>query len=174
MSRAADAMEPLPPEPTPIGWFEPTPERLKEKLAATRARYGGQSVEYAALLDQLGDAHMRQGRLSNPAALASYQAALEICRARGGETPETAWLYDKLATVKESSGDTVGAQADLEKALAFWKDHPPANALAPTIRENHVARRKEDWQRLQKVNDYKNRQPPAVDPPRPEGDGGEQ
>jgi tetratricopeptide (TPR) repeat protein len=171
MGRADDAMEPLPPEPTPIGWFEPTPERVEAKLAATRARYREQSVEYAALLDQLGDAHMKQGCLSNPAAQASYEAALEIFRTKEEKNPEIAWLYDKLSCVKQSSGDTVGAQADLEKALVFWKDHPPENALAPTIRKDHVARRQEDWQSLKKVNDYRNRKPPPIDPPRGESDG---
>ena len=129
MSWARDETQP---SPTPVeGWFEPTPEKLTTKLAATRERWGEMSVEYVSLLVQLGDAHMVQGLLSNPQAQASYEAAWQILLLRGEESPEVAWLYDKLANVKESSGDIAGARADLEKALTFWKNHPPANAIAP-------------------------------------------
>ena len=160
MSWARDETQP---SPTPVeGWFEPTPEKLTKKLAATRERCGEMSVEYVSLLVQLGDAHMVQGRLSNPHAQASYEAALQILLLRGEESPEVAWLYDKLANVKESSGDIAGARADLEKALTFWKNHPPANAIAPAVAENHIARREEDFERLTRVYEFKLRAPPGA------------
>ena len=133
-----------------------------EQLPAIEARFGKGSFEYVALLVQLGDAHMVQGRLSNPQAQASYAAGLAILQAQEGERAETAWLYDKLANVKNSSGDSFGAQADLEKAVSFWKDHAPANAIAPVSGEDYVARREEDLQRLRKLNEFKNRKPPSL------------
>src|SRR4051812_44472182 len=110
--------DPLLPEQPWAGWFEPTPEKLIEQLPAIRTRFGEESLEYAALLVQIGDAHMMQGRLANPHAQASYEAALNIVRSRGEETPEAAWIHDKLANVKNSSGDSFGAAEDLEKAVA--------------------------------------------------------
>ncbi|MBA3962489.1 MAG: tetratricopeptide repeat protein [Chthoniobacterales bacterium] len=160
MSRADDATGPVP-SPQPWGWFEPTPAQLREKLTATRARCGEDSVEYAFVLVELGDAHMVQGRLSNPAAQASYETALKIFQTEGQETPEVAWLYDKLANVKQSSGDTFGAEADLKKALALWQDRPP-DKLRWALRDDHLTRREEDLERLRKVNAFKNRKPPEL------------
>ena len=160
MSWARDETQP---SPAPVeGWFEPTPEKLTTKLAATRERCGEMSVEYVSLLVQIGDAHMIQGRLSNPHAQASYEAALQILLLRGGQSPEVAWLYDKLANVKESSGDIAGARGDLEKALTFWKNHPPANAIAPAVAGNHITRREEDFERLTRVHEFKLRTPPEA------------
>lgn len=150
------------PHTRPTVWFEPTPEKLTEKLAATRERCGEMSLEYVTLLVQLGDAHMWQGGLANPHALASYEAALQILLLREEESPEVAWLYDKLSNVKQSSGDIAGARADLEKALTFWKNHPPANAIAPAIAENHIARREEDFERLTRVHEFMLRTPPGA------------
>ncbi len=156
--------EPLPTAPVrDDGWFDPTPEKVIAELAAVRASCGEQSMEYATLLVRLGDAHMRQGRLSNPRAQECYEAALQICRIQGEETPETAWIYDQLANVKASSGDTLSAQGDLEKALSIWKDRAPTNAIASSVREDHVARRAEDLERLRRVNEFQNRQPPPID-----------
>ncbi len=121
-------------------------------------------MEYAAVLMALGDAHLRQGRPSNPRAQECYEAALQICRARGEETPETAWIYDQLANVKASSGDSQGAQGDLERALNFWKDRAPMNAMVSTVPEDHVSRRAEDLQRLRKLNAFLRRNPPELAP----------
>jgi len=127
-----------------------------------KARFGEQSVEYAAFLVQIGDAHMVQGRLSNPQAKARYEAACKILQAMGEQTPEVAWIHDKLANVKHSSGDSLGAAEDLEKAVSFWKEHPAANKLARRIPENHVARREEDLDRLRKLNAFLARKPPGT------------
>lgn len=154
------------PEPAPersgsTGWFERTPAQLSERLDAIGLRCGKESIEYGALLVELGDSHMRQGCLANPQAQASYEAALEIFRGKGEETAETAWIYDKLANVKQSSGNSRGAETDLTKALAFWKKHPPGNLLATAVNQNHAARRTEDWERLRKLNQFLDRSPPG-------------
>lgn len=159
-------MEPTPKPAVPEvagGWFDPTPEKATAELDAIRANEGEQSMAYAAGLVRLGDAHMRQGLLSNPRALECYEAALRVCRGDGEKTPETAWIYNQLANVKASSGDTVGAESDLEKALSFWQARGATNRIAPTIPRDHVARRAEDLERLRRVNEFRNRRLPPLD-----------
>ena len=124
------------------------------------AQFGKGSTEYVTLLVQLGDAQMAQGRISNPRAQASYESALKILEEREEETSQIAWLYDKLANVKQSSGDSFGAAVDLEKALSLWKEHEPGKALSGKVSEHHFARRAEDLQRLKKLNAFKERTPP--------------
>jgi hypothetical protein len=152
----------LPPQEPSKGWFDPTPEKLIARLPWIKTNVGEASIEYAALLVQIGDAHMRQSRLSNPQAQDSYEAALKILQVEGDETAETAWIHDKLASVKKSSGDSFGAQADLEKALRFWSENPPANRLKRDINANHVARREEDLQGLRRLNAFLTRKPPGI------------
>lgn len=148
--------------PSGEGWFEPTPEKLIAQLPAISARFGSESVEHAAMLVQIGDAHMVQGLLSNPKAQACYEAALEIVRAREDAGPEIACVHDKLACVKQSSGNTFAAQADLEKAVSFWRENLPTNRLAPIPHNDHVARREEDLQRLIQLNAFLKRKPPQL------------
>lgn len=162
MSDLNNPISPLPPPRPGIGWFEPTPRQLTEQLAATCEQFGEKSIEYVWLLVQLGDAHMVQGLLSNPDAQASYEKALEILQTSAEATPEIAWLYDKLAIVKQSSGDSFGAQADLEKAISFWKGNSPANAFAPDFGPSYVARREEDLENLVRLNIFLKRKPPEL------------
>jgi tetratricopeptide (TPR) repeat protein len=162
MSWAHDEMQPSP--TAWEGWFEPTPEKLTTKLAATRERWGEMSIEYVSLLVQIGDAHMVQGRLSNPQAQASYESALKILQETDGETSPIAWVYDKLANVKQSSGDSFGAEVDLEKALSLWKENGPGKASGERARENHLARRAEDLENLKRLNAFKKRKPPEIEP----------
>ena len=82
--------------------------------------------------------------------------ALQIFRGHGEATPQTAWVYDKLATVKQSSGDSVGAANDLSKALEIWRADPK-NPDVPN--ENHIARRTEDLAHMQVLNRFTNRSP---------------
>ncbi|MDQ6622976.1 MAG: hypothetical protein M3Y86_05760 [Verrucomicrobiota bacterium] len=124
---------------------------------------GENSAEYAAVLVQLGDAHMVQGALSNPRAQLAYERALEIFAAEGEESAETAWLDDKLANVKQSSGDSAGAEADLAKAVEFWRGHPQAGTVAPAVSERYLARREEDLERLIRLNEFQNRKPPPLE-----------
>lgn len=160
MSDLDHARRILPPVPTPTGWFEPTPQQLSEQIPAVRERFGEESIEYVALLAQLGDAHMVQGSLAHPQAQTSYEEALQILQRRDDAAPEIAWLHDKLANVKKSSGDSFGAQADLEKAVGFWKENPPVNAFEPEVRKDHVARREEDLRDLVRLNVFLKRKPP--------------
>ncbi|MBI2811297.1 MAG: tetratricopeptide repeat protein [Candidatus Melainabacteria bacterium] len=140
--------------------FGPRPEVIERSLTEIKSRYGENSPEHASTLVQLGDAHMVQGRLSNPAAQASYEQALQIFRGYGEDTPQTAWVYDKLANVKQSSGDSVGAASDLSKALEIWR----ADSKNPDVpNENHIARRSEDLARMQVLNRYSNRSPLKVE-----------
>jgi hypothetical protein len=144
------------------GMFGPPVEKLIAQLPAISARFGEKSPQYATLSVQIGDAHMVQGLLSNPQAQRSYEAALEILQTMEDVRPEIAWVHDKLACVKQSSGDSFGAQADLEKAVSFWRENPPANRLGPVALQDHVARREEDLERLVKLNAFLNRKPPEL------------
>lgn len=135
--------------------FGPRPEVVQRSLGEIKTRYGENSSEHASTLVQLGDAHMVQGKLSNPQAQASYEQALRIYRSHGEETPQTAWVYDKLANVKQSSGDSVGAANDLSKALEIWR----ASKSPDVPNENHIARRTEDLARMQVLNRFNNRRP---------------
>lgn len=136
--------------------FGPRPEVIEQTLPEVRGRYGDNSPEHASTLVQLGDAHMTQGKLSSPQAEASYLEALRIFSAHGTETPQTAWVYDKLATVKQVSGDTVGAAANLSKALEIWQSMARENSRPS---ENYIARRTEDLSRLQVVNRFNETKP---------------
>lgn len=153
-----DRYKPPPQIPEYQDWFGPRVEKLAESLESIKERFGENSTEYATTLVKIGDAHMLQGSLSNPQALDAYEKALHIFRTQGEETPNTAWLYDKLANARQSSGDTAGAQADLVKAVDFWKKN--ADAPGPGIDERYVSRRQEDLERLINVNQFKNRKPP--------------
>jgi len=150
------------PTATPRGndMFGPRPEVIERSLNEVRTRYGENSPEHASTLVQLGDAHMVQGKLANPAAQASYEQALQIFRGFGEETPQTAWVYDKLANVKQSSGDTVGAASDLSKALEIWRANTDAQGVP---NETHIARRTEDFARLEVLNRFNNRKPVEVE-----------
>ncbi|CAN5421193.1 hypothetical protein BH10CYA1_BH10CYA1_02600 [soil metagenome] len=140
--------------------FGPRPQVIERSLGEIKSRYGENSQEHAATLVQLGDAHMVQGKLSNPVAQASYEQALQIFRGHGEETPQTAWVYDKLANVKQSSGDSVGAANDLSKALEIWR----ANSKNPDVpNENHITRRTEDLARMQVLNRFNSRTPIEVE-----------
>ncbi|MFN8554901.1 MAG: tetratricopeptide repeat protein [Candidatus Obscuribacterales bacterium] len=131
--------------------FGPRPEVIEQTLPEVKARYGENSPEHASTLVQLGDAHMTQGKLSSPGAEASYLEALRIFSSHGADTPQTAWVYDKLATVKQVSGDTVGAAANLSKALEIWQSSSRESALPA---ESYIARRTEDLARLQTLNRF--------------------
>ncbi len=147
------------PTPTPTrsnDMFGPRPEVIEQSLREVKSRYGENSQEHASTLVQLGDAHMVQGKLANPDAQASYEQALQIFRGFGEETPQTAWVYDKLANVKQSSGDTVGAATDLSKALSIWKANSDGQGVP---NESHITRRMEDLARMEVLNQYMNRKP---------------
>ncbi|MBS1954147.1 MAG: hypothetical protein JST89_08175 [Cyanobacteria bacterium SZAS-4] len=149
------------PRPTTGDFFGPRTSEIEKSLNEVKSRYGENSQEVASTLVQLGDAHMVQGRLSNPNAKASYEQALGIFNRFGEETPQTAWVYDKLANVKQSSGDTVGAANDLAKAEKIWR----ANSKNPNIPdENYINRRTEDLARMQVLNNFNNRRPPEIKP----------
>lgn len=149
--------------PTPskgMDMFGPRPEVIEQTLTEVRSRYGDNSPEHASTLVQLGDAHMVQGKLANPQAQASYEQALQIFKGFGEETPQTAWVYDKLSSVKQSSGDTVGAVNDLAKALEIWRANTDKQGVPS---ESHIARRTEDFARMEVLNRFNNRKPLEVD-----------
>jgi hypothetical protein len=129
--------------------FGERPERLITALEAIKSRYGENSVEHADYLIKIGDAHMTQGSLSNPAAQANYEQALRIFSELGASNAHLGRVYDKLSNVKESSDDTRGAAADLTRAIALWQTDQanPEFALS-----DYFVRRQEDLQRLQRVN----------------------
>lgn len=131
--------------------FGPRPDVVQRTLTEVTAKYGENSPEHASMLVQLGDAHMTQGKLSSPQAEASYEQALRIFSARGESTPQTAWIYDKLASVKQLTGDNAGAAAHLSRALEIWQSTPAEKGL-PSV--NHIARRTEDLARLQLLNKF--------------------
>ena len=140
--------------------FGPRPEVLEQSLPEIKSRFGENSKEHASALVQIGDAHMVQGLLSNPKAQVNYEQALQIFKAQNDSSPQTAWVLDKLASVKQSSGDTAGAAADLAKALEIWKSNGPDNSNYAN--ENHILRRTEDLTNLQKLLAYENRPRPQL------------
>jgi hypothetical protein len=129
--------------------FGERPEKLITNLDAIKSRYGENSPEHADYLMRIGDAHMTQGSLSNPAALASYEQALKIFSDSGQANAQMGKVYDKLANVKESSDDTRGAAADLARAIEFWQTDETNPDFAQS---DYFARRQEDLRRLQGVN----------------------
>jgi hypothetical protein len=138
------------------GMFGPHPNVIESTIGDIKARYGENSPELASTMTQLGDAHMTQGKLSAPQAEASYQEALRIYSSHGSDTPQTAWVLDKLASVNQSAGDTVGAAANLSKALEIWRSMPNGKGVP---NESHIARRAEDLARLQLLTKYNTRTP---------------
>ncbi len=139
--------------------FGPRPSELEQKAEEVKSRHGENSFEYASALVRLGDAHMVQGTLSNPQAQGCYEQALKILSAEGESTAETAFVFDKLANVRQSSGDTAGAASDLAKAIEIWK---LLDANSRHVTDHHVERRVEDLERLQRVVAFNNRRPPDL------------
>ena len=139
--------------------FGPRPNELLQKAQEVKARHGETSFEYASALVRLGDAHMVQGKLANPQAQECYEQALKILSAEGESTAETAFVFDKLANVRQSSGDTAGAATDLAKAIEIWKT---LDANSRFVTDHHVERRVEDLTRLQRVVEFNNRRPPDL------------
>lgn len=125
------------------------PETLSKQLDAVRTQYGENSVEHADHLIRIGDAHMTQGSIANPEAQAHYERALKIFTDTNQSNAMIAKAYDKLANVKESSGDTRGAAADLAKAIEHWQTD---STNADFVQSNYFARRLDDLRRLQNVN----------------------
>ncbi|CAN5269083.1 hypothetical protein BH10CYA1_BH10CYA1_36570 [soil metagenome] len=148
------------PQPTGGGdAFGPRPNELEQKAEVVKSQHGEGSFEYASALVRLGDAHMTQGSLANPRAQACYEHALRIVGADGASNAEAAYVFDKLANVRQSSGDTAGAATDLEKAIEIWK---ALDAGSRFVTDNHIERRAEDLVRLQRVVAFQNRRPPDL------------
>lgn len=149
------------PQPTAPGGdvFGPRPNELEQKAAQVKSQHGENSFEYASALVRVGDAHMVQGSLANPQAQDCYEQALKIVSAEGESTAETAYILDKLANVKQSSGDTAGAATELAKAIEIWK---ALDADSRFITDHHLERRMEDLTRLERVVAFNNRRPPDL------------
>ena len=144
-------------EPGDSNIFGENPQKLISRLDAVKSAHGENSVEHADYLMRIGDAHMTQGSLANPAAQANYEQALKICTDTNQSDAMLGKAYDKLAIVKESSGDTRGAASDLGKALEHWHKEPVSPDLS---KSSYLVRRQEDLQRLERVNKVKyGRQP---------------
>lgn len=138
--------------------FGPRPSEVEQTAEAVKSQHG-ESFEYAHALVRLGDAHMVQGTLSNPKAQVCYEQALKIVSTEGESTAETAFVLDKLANVKQSSGDTAGAATDLAKAIEIWK---ALDTDARFVTDHHIERRVEELTRLERVVAFNNRRPPEL------------
>lgn len=141
------------------GILGPTPESVSEFAEQVKVKSGADSYEYASAQVKIGDAHMRQGRLANPRAQLCYEHALQIVQARGKCPAETAYLLDKLSSVKQSSGDTTSAATDLKIAIEIWKT---LTAQERFVSDEHIARRTEDLERMEKVIAFQNSRPPDL------------
>ncbi|MBS1955087.1 MAG: tetratricopeptide repeat protein [Cyanobacteria bacterium SZAS-4] len=139
--------------------FGPRPKELEQKAEEVKSRHGENSFEYASALVRWGDAHMIQGKLSNPQALGCYEQAMKIVSAAGESTAETAFVFDKLANVKQSSGDTAAAAIDLAKAIEIWK---VLDANSRFVTDHHMERRIEDLTRMERVVAFNSRRPPEL------------
>ncbi len=139
--------------------FGPRPNELEQRCEQVKSEFGADSFEYASALVQLGDAHMVQGKLANPKAQQSYEHALKIVSTENGSSAEVAYVFDKLANVKQSSGDTAGAATDLAKAIEIWNN---LDANSKFVTDHHIKRRAEDLEGLQRVVAFQNRRPPDL------------
>lgn len=146
-----------PRQPGSYSAFGPKPEALAKVADETKAEYGEDSFEYASAVVKVGDAHMVQGRLSNPLAQRCYEQALSIVQGKNPDSAELAFVLDKLANVKQSSGDTTGAVNDLKKALELWKTISPD---ATFVSVDYITRRSEDLDRMERVIAFRNIRPP--------------
>lgn len=139
--------------------FGPSPNQLERKAEEVKSQHGEGSLEYASALVRLGDAHMMQGTLANPQAQQCYERALKIVCVEGEANAEAAYVFDKLANVRQSSGDTAGAATKLAQAIKIWK---ALDANARFVTDHHMERRAEDLVRLQRVVAFENRRPPDL------------
>lgn len=139
--------------------FGPSTKELERKAEEVKSQHGEGSLEYASALVRLGDAHMMQGTLANPQAQKCYEHALKIVCVESEANAEMAYIFDKLANVSQSSGDTAGAATFLAKAIAIWK---ALDANSRFVTDHHMERRAEDLVRLQRVVAFNNRRPPDL------------
>lgn len=149
--------EAVPPNPRSYQAFGPKPEQVAETAEKAKLEHGENSFEYASALVKLGDAHMVQGRLSNPQAQQCYETALQIVLKIENSEAETAYVLDKVATVKNSSGDTAGAAKDLKSALEIWR---LLDGEARFVKDDYVTKRAEDLERMEKIVAFRNIRPP--------------
>ncbi|MFN8554931.1 MAG: tetratricopeptide repeat protein [Candidatus Obscuribacterales bacterium] len=159
MSSFFQEEDPTPPNPRSYEAFGPKPESLAEIAEKAKLDHGENSFEYASALVKLGDAHMVQGRLANPRAQECYEMALQIVQKTDNSLAETAFVLDKLATVKHSSGDTAGAATDLKSAMELWQ---LLEAEARFVTDTYISRRAEDLERMEKVVAFENIRPPEL------------
>jgi hypothetical protein len=140
--------------------FGERPQKLMANLEAVKSQYGENSPEHADYQMRIGDAHMRQGSLSNPEAQASYEQALKIISDNGQSNEEMGRIYDKLANVKESSDNPCGAATDLARAIEFWQK---GQTTTDSTQTDYIAGRQDDLRRLQNVINVRYRTLPASD-----------
>jgi len=140
-------------------FFGPPPKEMEQRAEEVKSQSGEDSLEYASALVKVGDAHMVQGNLANPQAQKCYEQAMKIVSGKGETTAETAYVFDKLAIVKQSSGDTASAVVDLLKAIEIWKQF---DANSRFVTDEYVGRRVEDLTRMQRVEALRNRRPPDL------------
>ncbi|HEY9676691.1 MAG TPA: hypothetical protein V6C76_01720 [Drouetiella sp.] len=135
----------------------PKPYQVEAKLPEVLRQYGENSAQHGFVLMDLGDALITARKPAE--ALQNYEKATTILNARGESTPRSAYVLDRTAHAKQAVGDLNGAQADLTQALEIWK----ANDLRTDglVAENHIARRTEDLQRVERMIKNKNTRPPV-------------
>lgn len=159
MSNFFNEEETPPRQPGTYSAFGPKPEDLAKVADKAKTECGEDSFEYASALVKLGDAHMIQGRLSNPLAQQCYEQALTIVQGKKPDSAELAFVLDKLANVKQSSGDTTGAVNDLKEVLELWKTLSPD---ATFVSVDYITRRGEDLDRMERVLAFRNIRPPEA------------